>query len=72
VRPHEFAVADEGETALTVTISNVLAAGAQLRLDCLRRNGETLEVALPQDAVLPSPGNPLQLKLLTQRLYPAA
>src|SRR6266568_2428866 len=48
VRPHEFAVADEGETALTVTISNVLAAGAQLRLDCLRRNGETLEVALPQ------------------------
>ena len=32
----------------------------------------TLEVALPQDAVLPSPGNPLQLKLLTQRLYPAA
>jgi sulfate transport system ATP-binding protein len=70
VRPHEFAVAEEGEPALTATISNVLAAGAQLRLDCLRRNGETLEVALPADVVLPSPAKPLRLKLLTQRLYP--
>jgi sulfate transport system ATP-binding protein len=70
VRPHEFAVADEDEPALSVTISNVLAAGAQLRVECLRSNGETLEVALPADAVLPSPGKPLRLKVLTQRLYP--
>jgi len=72
VRPHEFAVADDREPALSVTVSNVLAAGAQLRLECLRRNGETLEVALPADAALPLPGKPLRLKLLTQRLYPAA
>ncbi|HMI97879.1 MAG TPA: TOBE-like domain-containing protein [Micropepsaceae bacterium] len=70
VRPHEFAPANADEPAITVTVSNVLAAGALLRLDCLRRNGETLEVALPGDAALPSPGNPLRLKLLTQRLYP--
>jgi sulfate transport system ATP-binding protein len=71
VRPHEFAPASADEPALTVTISNILATGALLRLDCLRSNGEMLEVALPMDAVLPSPGKPLRLKLLTERLYPS-
>jgi sulfate/thiosulfate transport system ATP-binding protein len=69
VRPHEFAVADDNEPALAVTVCNVLAAGAQLRLECVRTNGETLEVALPADAALPLPANPLRLKLVTLRLY---
>ena len=72
VRPHEFAHASTGEPAITVTVTNVLAAGAQLRLDCLRGNGETLAVALPADSALPLPGKPLRLKLLAQRLYPCS
>jgi len=71
VRPHEFALAVDGEPAITATVTNVLAAGAQLRLDCRRPNGEALEVALPQGVAVPPRGHTVRLKVLAQRIYPA-
>ncbi len=71
IRPHEFALAVDNEPAITATVTNVLAAGAQLRLDCRRPNGEPLEVALPPGAAVPPRGHTVRLKILAQRMYPA-
>jgi sulfate transport system ATP-binding protein len=71
VRPHEFALAGEGEPAITVTVTNVLAAGAHTRLDCRRPTGEAVEVALPHGIAAPQRGETVRLKILAQRIYPA-
>jgi sulfate transport system ATP-binding protein len=71
VRPHEFALAVDGEPAITAVVTNVLAAGSQLRIDCQRPNGEALEVALPAGVTLPQRGQTVRLRILTQRVYPA-
>ena len=41
----EFAFARGGEPAIPVTVTNVLAAGSAVRIDCVRQGGEVLEVA---------------------------
>ncbi len=71
VRPHEFGFASDGEPALTAVVTNVLSAGAQIRLDCQRPNGEALEVALPQGVTPPALGRTVRLRILAQRIYPA-
>jgi sulfate transport system ATP-binding protein len=70
-RPHELALAGQGEPAIPATVTNVLAAGSAVRIDCLRQSGEVLEVALPNGAVPPHVGDRVYLKLLTPRLYAA-
>jgi sulfate/thiosulfate transport system ATP-binding protein len=71
IRPHEMTLAVDGEPAITATVTNVLAAGAQTRLDCRRPNGEALEVALPPGTNTPPRGHTVRLKILAQRMYPA-
>ena len=70
VRPHEFAVAGNGEPAIPATVTNVLATGSAVRIDCLRQSGEVLEVALPNGARPPHVGDRIHLKLVVPRLYP--
>ena len=72
VRPHEFSFAGNGEPAIPVTVTNVLAAGSTLRIDCVRPSGDVLEVALPNDALPPRVGDQVHLKLVVPRLYPVA
>jgi sulfate transport system ATP-binding protein len=72
VRPHEFAFARAGEPAIPVTVTNVLAAGSTVRIDCLRQGGEVLEVAVPSDSAPPQIGELIHLRLVSPRLYPAA
>ena len=72
VRPHEFAFAREGEPAIPATVTNVLAAGSAVRIDCLRQGGEVLEVAVPSDIAPPQIGERVHLRLVSPRLYPAA
>jgi sulfate/thiosulfate transport system ATP-binding protein len=77
VRPHEFAVAHDGEPGLPVTIVNVLIDETLLRLDCGRPDGQILEVALPPATLPlawsrdPQRGDQLRLKLVEPRIYPA-
>jgi sulfate transport system ATP-binding protein len=71
VRPHELTFAHNGEPAIPATVTNVLAAGSAVRIDCLRQTGEVLEVALPTGVEPPHVGERVHLKLLTPRLYPA-
>jgi len=71
VRPHEFAFAGNGEPAIPATVTNVLAAGSTVRIDCSRQNGEVVEVALPNGARPPQIGEHVHLKVLVHRLYPA-
>lgn len=70
VRPHELAMASDGEPALPVTVGNVLSAGAMLRLDCRRINGEAIEAALAPGTAAPERGSTVRLKLLAERVYP--
>jgi sulfate transport system ATP-binding protein len=72
VRPHEFAFAANGEPAISATVTNVLVAGSAVRIDCLRRSGEVLEVAVPGGIAPPHVGERIHLKLVVPRLYPAA
>ena len=72
VRPHELVMAGDGEAALPVTISNVLSAGAMVRLDCRRINGEAIEAALPPGVRAPERGSTVRLKMLSERVYAAA
>ncbi len=69
VRPHELALATDGEAALPCTVTNVMAAGAMVRLDCRRINGEALEVALAPGAMAPERGNTVRLKPLAERVF---
>jgi len=71
VRPHEFALAGNGEPGIPATVTNVLAAGSAVRIDCLRRSGDVVEVALPNGAQPPHVGERVHLSLLVKRLYPA-
>jgi sulfate transport system ATP-binding protein len=71
VRPHEFAFAASGEPAIPATVTNVLAAGSAVRIDCLRQSGEVLEVAVPGDVAPPHVGERIHLKLVVPRFYPA-
>jgi sulfate transport system ATP-binding protein len=72
VRAHELALAGDGEAALPATVTNVLPAGAMVRLDCRRINGESLEVALPPGAWVPERGNTVRLRPLTERIFAGA
>jgi sulfate/thiosulfate transport system ATP-binding protein len=71
VRPHELALAREGEPAIPATVTNVLTAGSAVRIDCLRQSGEVVEMALSNGTQPPRVGQHVHLKLLVQRLYPA-
>jgi sulfate transport system ATP-binding protein len=71
VRPHEIAFAGNGEPGIPVTVTNVLAAGSTVRIDCVRQSGEVVEVALPNGAHPPQIGAHVHLKVLVHRLYPA-
>jgi sulfate transport system ATP-binding protein len=69
VRPQECAIAQAGETGIPARVTDVLAAGIIVRVECRRHNGEPLEVSLPAGAEAPPPGSEIQVMLLTPRLY---
>ena len=55
---------------IPVTVANVLAAGAMIRLDCRRKDGTSAEMALPPGSGAPERGAAVQLRLLVARFYP--
>jgi sulfate transport system ATP-binding protein len=72
IRPQECAIAQGGEPGLPARVTDVLAAGIIVRVECRRPNGEPLEVSLPAGAEAPPPGSEIRVKLLTPRLYRSA
>jgi sulfate transport system ATP-binding protein len=70
VRPHECALAVNGEPAIPAMVTGVLPAGSNVRIELRRPNGEPLEVALQPGAAVPNPGDAVRVKLLIPRLYP--
>jgi sulfate transport system ATP-binding protein len=72
VRPHELVLAPDSEPAIPATVTNVLSAGAMVRLDCRRINGEALEVALPPGTSAPERGHTVRLKPLAERIFASA
>ena len=71
VRPHECSIAMDSEPGLPALVTGVLAAGATVRVECRRANGEALEVSLPSGTAPPQTGRNIRIKLLAPRLYPA-
>ena len=70
-RPQECAFVTGNEPAVPAVVTDVLAAGIVVRVECRRPNGEPLEVSLPAGAVAPQRGSKVGVQLLTPRLYPA-
>jgi sulfate transport system ATP-binding protein len=71
VRPHECAIAVNGEPAIPAVVTNVLPAGSNVRVELRRTRGEPLEISLQPSAAVPNPGEEVRVKLLIPRLYPA-
>ena len=72
VRPHEFAVASEGELAIEVKLERVVLNGPAGRLECASQEGARLEALVAREQAVDAgrPGDTVRLKVRAAHVFP--